>query len=160
MAIQVIYSHYMLTPSIECLRYVKFWHLCFKQEDQLIEWMTKGQAMALRINILHYNGFIFRQQLPFFWEKTGPPHLALVDFVAGRLADEIELDFEIFKILYRLNYLDFYFVDISAMLLIVLEVHFSLLFSNKAYFRVCFVICKIWLHLFSLLLGTSIPNDI
>ena len=79
--------------------------------------MTKGQAMALRINVFHYNGFVFRQQLPFFWEKTGPPHLALVDFVAGRLADEIELDFEIFKILYRLNYLDFYFVDISTMLL-------------------------------------------
>ena len=55
---------------------------------------------------------------------------------AGRLADEIRLDFEILKILYRLNYLDFYFVYSSAMLLIVLEVHFSLLFSNKADFRV------------------------
>ena len=49
------------------------------------------------------------------------------------------------------------------MLLIVLEVHFSLLFSNKAYFRVCFVVCKIWSPFFScrpLLLGISIPNDI
>ena len=38
--------------------------------------------------------------------------------------------FEIFKILYRLNNLDFYFVDIiySAISLIVLEVHFNLLF--------------------------------
>ena len=36
-AIQVVYCHYMLTPCLECLRYVKFWHLCLKQEDHLIE---------------------------------------------------------------------------------------------------------------------------
>ena len=46
----------------------------------------------------------------------------------SRLADEIWLDFEIVTILYRLNYLDFYFVYSSAMMLIVLEVHFGLLF--------------------------------
>ena len=51
-------------------------------------------------------------------------------------------EFAIVKILYRLNYLDFYFVDIIAMLL-VLEVHFSLLLSSKKYFRVCFVVRKI-----------------
>ena len=82
--------------------------------------------------------------------------------MAGRLADEIWLDFEILKILYRLKYLDFYFVYSSAMLLIVLEVHFSLLFSNKADFRVCFVARKFGRHCFScrsLLLGTSAPND-
>ena len=81
----------------------------------------------------------------------------------GRLADEIRLDFEILKILYRLNYLDFYFVYGSAMLLIVLEVHFSLLFSNKAHFRVCLWRVKSGRHCFScrsLLLGTSAPNDI
>ena len=84
--IQVVYSYYMLTPSMEGLWYVKFWHLCFKLEDQLIEWMTKGQAMALRINILRYNRFVFRQQLPFLWEKTIPLCLALVRFMAGRQA--------------------------------------------------------------------------
>ena len=73
---------------------------------------------------------------------------------AGRLADEIRLDFEILKILYRLNYLDFYFVYSSAMLIIVLEVHFSLLFSNKADFRMCFVARKIQ----SPLLFMSIPT--
>ena len=73
---------------------------------------------------------------------------------AGRLADEIRLDFEILKILYRLNYSDFYFVYSSAMLLIVLEVHFSLLFSNKADFRVCFMARKIR----SLLFFMSIPT--
>ena len=73
---------------------------------------------------------------------------------AGRLADEIWLDFEILIILYRLKYLDFYFVYSSAMLLIVLEVHFSLLFSNKADFRVCFVAHKIRSPLFFM----SIPT--
>ena len=43
---------YMLTPSMECLWYVKVWHLCFKQGDQSIEWITKGQAMALKITVL------------------------------------------------------------------------------------------------------------
>ena len=49
------------------------------------------------------------------------------------------------------------------MLLIVLEVQFCLLFSNKADFRVCFVARKSGRHCFScrsLLLGTSVPNDI
>ena len=63
--------------------------------------------------------------------------------LAGSLADKIQLDFKILKILYRLNYLDCDFVYSSPMLLIVLEVHFSLLFSNKSYFRVYFVMCKI-----------------
>ena len=142
---------------MECLWYVKLWHLCFKQ-DQSIEWMTKGQAMALRVNILQNKGFVFRQQSPILWEKTGPLHLALVGLtagrLAGRLADEIRLDFEILKILYRLNYLDFYFVYSSAMLLIVLEVHFSVLFSNKADFGVCFVARKIQSPLFFM----SIPT--
>ena len=81
--------------------------------------------------------------------------------LAGRLADKLQMDFEIFKILYRLNYLEFYLVDISAMLLIMLEVHFSLLFTNKAYFRVCFVVLLILLPFLcrSLLLDTSVPND-
>ena len=82
-AIQVVYCHYMLTPSMECLWYVKLWHLCFKQEDQSIEWMTKGQAMALRVNVLRNKGFVFRQQSPILWEKTGPLHLALVGLTAG-----------------------------------------------------------------------------
>ena len=130
------------------VQYVEFWHLCFKQEDQFIEWMTKGQAMVLRINVLQCNEFVFKQHCPFLWEKTGSPHLALVGLTAGWQADEIRLDFAIIKNLYRLNYLDFYFVNIIAMLLIVLEVHFILLFSNKAYYRVCFVVCKIRLPFF------------
>ena len=34
----------------------------------------------------------------------------LAGWPAGWLADEMGVDFEIFKILYRLNYSDFYFV--------------------------------------------------
>ena len=48
-AIQVIYCHYMLTPSMECLWYVKFWHLCLKLENKSTELKIKGQPMALRI---------------------------------------------------------------------------------------------------------------
>ena len=80
--------------------------------------------------------------------KTGPLCLALVGLMAGRLADEIWQDFEIIKILY---WLEFYFVDINAMLLIVLEMHFSLLFSNKTgivYIRVCFWCIKFGHHFF------------
>ena len=107
--------------------------------------------MALRINVLQYNGFIFRQQPPFLqenWIPTVSPSGSYdrqAGWQADGLADKIWLDFKILKILYRLIYLDFYFVYSSAMLLIVLEVYFSLLFSNKAHFRMCFVVCKIWL---------------
>ena len=82
---------------------------------------------------------------------------------AGRLADKIQVDFKTYKIIcYRLKYLDLYFIDISAILLKALEVHFSQLFSNKTYFRVCFEMHKIQLPFFSyrsLLLGTNVSND-
>ena len=73
--------------------------------------------------------------------QTGPIHLRSASGSYGwhayRQADEIRLDYEILKILYtgQTILLNFYFVYSSAMLLIMLEVHFSLLFSNKAYFR-------------------------
>ena len=51
----------------------------------------------------------------------------LVDLTAGWQASEVRLDFVIVKILYRLNYLDFYFVDVIGMLLIVLEMHSAFL---------------------------------
>ena len=44
-------------------------------------------------------------------KKTGLILLLLVVlWWVGRSADEIRVDFEIFKIVYRLNYSDFYFV--------------------------------------------------
>ena len=46
--------------------------------------------------------------------------------LAGKQADEIWVDYEIFKISHRINYLIFTTFNISAMLLYVaLEMHFS-----------------------------------
>ena len=45
-----------------------------------------------------------------------------------RQADKIQMDFEIFKILYRLNYFDFYFVYYHCNLIVVLEIAFQLTF--------------------------------
>ena len=70
--------------------------------------------MAQKINFLRYNRFEFRRESPFLREQTGPIRLALVGLIAdrqtGRLADEIRVNFEIFKIPYNLNYSDFYYV--------------------------------------------------
>ena len=54
----------------------------------------------------------------------------------------------------QVKLLGFYFVYSSAKLLIVLEVHFSLLFANKAHFRVRFVVRNIRSPLFFM----SIPT--
>ena len=85
--------------------------------------MTKGQAMVLRINALWFNRFILYSNCLTCEKK--------LDYTPGasrsysRLVDKIWTDFEIFKIFYRLKYLDFYSVNITAMLFIALEVHFS-----------------------------------
>ena len=108
--------------------------------------------MVQRINVLWYNRFIlFVDSNHLFVNKTESPHLALVGLMAGKLADELGLDFEIYEIFFRLNYLDFYFVDISAMLLVVLE-GFSRLLSNKAYFKVFLWCIKVGCHYFHIVL--------
>ena len=58
---------------------------------------------------------------------------------AGWLADEMGVDFKIFKFLYRLNYSDFYFV---------LSMHFNWFFSAKANFKVCIEAQKISVAIF------------
>ena len=108
-AIQVVYCHYMVTLCVECLWYFEFEAL-FEAISQLIEWTTKGQAMALKINVLRYNRVMFRQQSPSLWEKTGPICLVLVGLMAGWQANKIGMNCKIFKILYKLNYLDSYFI--------------------------------------------------
>ena len=56
----------------------------------------------------------------------------------GRPADEIWVDFENLKLLYRLNYSEFYFVLYHCYFAAVLELH-SVGFSQvKVYFKVCF----------------------
>ena len=81
-------------------------------------------------------------------KKTGPLHLALVGLTAGRQAGRQAgrrnmAGFRNLENPLQGKLFGFYFVYSSAMLLVVFEVHFSLLFSNKAHFRVCFVVCKI-----------------
>ena len=100
-----------------------------------MEWMTKGQAMVLSINVIQYKGFVFRQQMPILWEKLCLYTSASgsYNWQADRLADDRRLDFKILEILHRLNYLDFHFVYSSAMLLIVLYVHFSLFLRQNIF---------------------------
>ena len=128
-ATQVVYCYYIiLTHFVECLWYDKFDTIV--SSKKIIEWIIKGQAMALKINILWYNIFVFRQWSPFLREKYGPILPVLVGLMAGW--QTIWVDFKILKILYWLNYLGFYFVNINAILL-VSELHFNQLFSNKVY---------------------------
>ena len=61
----------------------------------------------------------------------------LAGWLAGWLADEMRVDFKIFKILYRLNYSDFYYVLYCYNVIIVLSMHFNWFFSTKAYSKVC-----------------------
>ena len=110
--------------------------------------------MVLRINVLWYSGVILDSNRLFVTKNwTSMPSASRsygrqVGWQASRLTDKIRLDCEILKIFYRLNYLDFYFVYSSEMLLIVLEVHFSRLLASKAYFKVCFEVRKFRLSFF------------
>ena len=73
--------------------------------------MIKGIAMAQRVNRLRNSIFVNPPPLPLSCEISGALHLAEPGLTAGRqagwLADEIQVDFEIFKIGYRLKYSSF-----------------------------------------------------
>ena len=118
----------------------------------------KGLTMVQWINLNRNNRSVLAHRYFVLWEKPGPILLQLVGIMVGRQADEIQVDFESFKILYRHNYSDF-----QCNVTTVLELHFSRLLSSKAYFKACFEVRKAWLPFFScqsLLLGTNISNDI
>ena len=72
--------------------------------------MMKGIAMAQWVNRLRNNIFVNPPPLPLSCEISGALHLAEPGLTAGRLADEIQVDFEIFKIGCRLKYSSFRFV--------------------------------------------------
>ena len=67
--------------------------------------------MAQWVNRLRNNIFVNPPPLPLSCEISGALHLAQPGLTAGRqagwLADEIQVDFEIFKIGYRLKYSSF-----------------------------------------------------
>ena len=70
--------------------------------------------MAQWVNRLRNNIFVNPPPLPLSCEISGALHLAelglTAGWLAGRLADEIRVDFEIFKIGCRLKYSSFRFV--------------------------------------------------
>ena len=61
----------------------------------------------------------------------------------GRPADEIRVDFEVSKLLYRLNYSEFYFVKYHCNFTTVLELHSFGFCQVKVYFKMCFEVRKI-----------------
>ena len=138
--------------------------------------MIKGQAVGLRIQYMSSGAhrilsvgldellMLFSITEPCLYSnclvrKTGPIGLALVGLQqAGRQAGwqtKYRWILKSLKTLHRLNHLNFYFININALLLIVLEVYFSLLFSNKnMYFRVGFQVRKIQLPFLFMLIPT------
>ena len=66
--------------------------------------------MAQWVNRLRNNIFVNLPPLPLSCEISGALHLAQPGLTAGWQADEIQADFEIFKIGCRLKYSSFRFV--------------------------------------------------
>ena len=60
----------------------------------------------------------------------------------------MRVDFKILKILYRLNYLEFYFVKYCYNVVIVLSMHFNRFFSTKANYKVCIEVQNISVAIF------------
>ena len=74
----------------------------------------KRLTMVQWKNLNRNNRSVLARQFSVLGEKIGPILPLLVGLTAerqeGRSADEIWVDFKILKLLYRLNYSDFYFV--------------------------------------------------
>ena len=66
--------------------------------------------MVQWVNCLWNNIFVNPPPLPLSCEISGALHLALPGLMAGRLADKIQADFEIFKIGCKLKYSSFRFI--------------------------------------------------
>ena len=64
----------------------------------------KGIAMAQWVNCLQNNIFVNLPPFPLLYEISGVLHLAQPGLTAGwssiRLADEVQVNFEIFKVIY------------------------------------------------------------
>ena len=67
--------------------------------------------MAQWVNRLRNNIFVNPPPLPLLCEISGAPHLAQPGLTAVRLADEIQVNFEIFKVGCRSKYSTCGFVD-------------------------------------------------
>ena len=60
--------------------------------------------MAQWVNRLRNNTFVNLPPLPLLCEISGAPHLAQPGLTAGRPSDEIQVNFEIFKVGCRSKY--------------------------------------------------------
>ena len=63
----------------------------------------------------------------------------------------MQVEVEIFKIPYRLNYSDFYYIYYHYNVIIASEMHFSQLYSSLAFCKVYFEACKFSRHFFMLI---------
>ena len=89
----------------------------------------------------HYKGY----------KGSGECEQSIVGLTAGWQADEIRLDYAIVNNPLQVELFGFLLVDSIAVLLIVLEVHFNLLFSNKRILG-CILWCiKFGCHFFMLI---------
>ena len=97
--------------------------------------------------------------LPLLCEISGALHLAQPGLTAGRLADEIQVNFEIFNVGCRSKYSTCRFVNQGTASL----QPYQLVFSGKAYCKVDFLSAKFsrsrTISYQSLLLSTTILND-
>ena len=89
--------------------------------------------MAQWVNRLQNNSFVNLPPLPLSCEISGALYLVQPGLMTGRLADEIQVNSENFKISYRLKYSGFHFV------LTKVQHHYSLIkaiqqvFLDEAY---------------------------
>ena len=85
--------------------------LTFYRSDQSL------LLFKFKIFVLNTSLFTFYTTLcswyNFAWLQYGRTIISMVEvgLTAGWMADEMQVDFENFKILYRLNYSDFYFIQ-------------------------------------------------
>ena len=101
--------------------------------------------MAQWVNRLRNNIFVNPPPLPLLCEISGAPHLAQPGLTAGRqvgrpsvrLADEIQVNFEIFKVGCRLKYLTCCFVNQGTVSFQPYQC-IPVGFSGKAYCKVDF----------------------
>ena len=133
---------------MECLCYIKFWYLCFTQKrpvdrinDQRTSYGAEDKCFSLQqIHVLTAITFLVRK----IWTHTPNASRSYSSLAARRNTG----GFQNLQNPLQANVVGFL---LYAMLLIVLEIHFSWLFSNKAYFRVCCKVCKIRLPFFMLI---------
>ena len=112
-----------ISPTIHRHLFSDFspFHLPVKEKEK--QWRMKGLTMAQWIHLNQNNRSVLACRLfcvlrinwPYPTTASGS-YRSLVGLTAGRQADKMRIDFEIFKILYRLNYSHFYF-DVTAILL-------------------------------------------